>query len=97
MTIDEVYNAIKFGDVDSLTEWLDGLEVTPAILKIIDSLCIHAIKHNQLSTLQLLVEYAANLTTPWYSNYLMEYAIQINRYEMIEYLRPRVSSLTRSL
>jgi hypothetical protein len=96
MTIDEVYNAVKFGDTESLTSWLDELTVTPAILKVVDSLCIHAVKHNQLSTLELLVEYAANLTTPWYSNFLLEYAIQMNRYTMIEYLRPKVSSLTRN-
>lgn len=93
MTIDEVYDAIKEGDTDGLTTWLDALEVSPAILKILDSLCIYCVKYNQLDVLKLFVEYAANITVPWNSNYLLEYAVQLGRRDMIEYLKDRVPSI----
>jgi hypothetical protein len=40
----------------------------------------------------MFVEYAANLSVPWSSSYLLEYAIQLNRRDMIEYLRPKVDT-----
>lgn len=92
MTVEEIYTAIEDGDTDSLTEWLNELEVSPSILRFLDSLCIYAVKYNQLDVLKLLSEYAANLEVPWTSSYLLEYAIQLDRRAMIEYLKTRVDT-----
>jgi hypothetical protein len=92
MTIDEIYIGIKLGDQTGLQEYLDELPANPTTLKFMDSLCIHAVKWNQLDILKMFVEYAANLSVPWSSSYLLEYAIQLNRRDMIEYLRPKVDT-----
>ena len=92
MTVEEVYTAISDDDTDTLTDWLNEVEVTPRILRFLDSLCIHCVTQNKLDTLKLFVEYAANLEVPWTSSFLMEYAIQLGRSEMMDYLRTRVDT-----
>lgn len=92
MTFSEIYTAIENGDTESLENWLSHLEVTPKVLRFIDSFCIHCVTHNQLDVLKLFVEYAANLQVPWTSSFLLEYAIQKGRNIMIDYLRTRVDT-----
>lgn len=92
MTVEEVYTAIADDDIDTLTDWLNEVEVTSKFLKYLDSLCIHCVVQNKLVILKLFVEYAANLQVPWSSSYLLEYAVQLGRRDMTEYLKTRVDT-----
>lgn len=92
MTFEEIYSAIKYGDSTSIKTWLDGLAVTPKNLQFIDSLCIYCVKEYQLDILKILVDHAANINRPWNSSFLLEYALQLGRQKMIDYLKDKVDT-----